>query len=325
MEIPDLERLPLELVLWIANYLSPESKAALAMVSRSMREKCYDKYKDSFWYENLDKKERRAFLKLVERDTDQIYCPWCAKLHGAQKSIDSTSQPPYSCHFEQRFTADRLEAGPRVTASHHPNIIYAFAKNLREGRNVKLLRQMIEMTKVEKLQFSKMTKSHENVFEVNNLGIFWQQRDCYTTTGHVDMASQVAHYAEFKANLFVCQHIHPKAMLVDEVGKGSRISVDCGCHVPGHSNKELGKELSGQFHHCEECGIDFSLENGTSELGTNQLYVSTWRYIGPVDSPENLAPDFSYRKWRGLTSSVARSSGLPSAMNTVSLELFNTE
>ncbi|KAI1841584.1 hypothetical protein JX266_012237 [Neoarthrinium moseri] len=302
-----LEAIPRDILMCIEDFLPKESRAALSLTSKHMR------HSIGWLYLDLSEQEKVSFLRLLERECEEIYCPWCKKLHDARKAPGDKLDSRYQCRGRSDFKGHAFDHEPFIPG-HHPYIYYAYAKNVRLGRDVSQLKAMIELPIVGTLGVSGMVKTRAFSVLVNEYGVFWQKRDSYTTSGHCQMKNLVEHWMDFSAHIGLCRHLSPKTTLKSQEGQG-RIVVRCRCPVPGHTGKCDERDV----HWCDICRMDFLLETQVSGNGRDQLHFTTWIYLGPGDAANNIRYNHHHRPWaeEGKAGEVARYSGMPSALGTL--------
>lgn len=273
---PRLESLPNELAQEIGSNIPPESLAALSLSCKTLE------LQVGKAYENLNAEDRKAFLRILEKDFELVYCPWCNKLHPPERSVPLTDNTSRFCHLQS--TTWTLRNG-NFPSQYHPNLLYAIGKYRRELRNETVLTNALKVDS-QIIHHGAYSEEQNWRYNVNKLGVFVaKQQRLFTKNDSIQVISEPS-----------CPH--SRVTIRDFLSpNGPTVKLTTSDQFSLHSTGGPG-EVQGckQCNRC--CRVD--IKSKGSEGRPAEVLITTWYYLGLGKSPDDIAAhlrDPTYREF----------------------------
>ncbi|KAI0126421.1 hypothetical protein BJ170DRAFT_596020 [Xylariales sp. AK1849] len=263
---PHLEGLPLELLRVIADSAPPESAASLALVNKSMLVKL------GALHTGLAPAIRAEFLKLMERNTPLVYCPWRKKLHLPERSLGVDDTTGRACQSQDWFWKFGTFFLPGIF---HPTLLYGIAKYQREGRDASHLQALISSHQETKTAtFDGITReSLPAELKLNGLGLIVTYRvRFWRVTILFKKWPRIRHCAH--SNTKINFHRIERG----DLAKGVTITCKERRGQPGL----ICENPVGQIHGCEYCHRVFRVDVQTDDPAFQPalVTVTVWTWLG---------------------------------------------
>ncbi|ORY72068.1 uncharacterized protein BCR38DRAFT_405076 [Pseudomassariella vexata] len=261
-----LEKLPLELLKKIADYLPPCSVAAAGIANKEMQERV-----GSEFYQSMANEDRADFAKLLDRDFENIWCHWCETRHSPILSVLAIKGGV--CKSPSDLTGFGSTGLPR---NWHPNLLVGLAKYCREGRDTAELEALLSVPR----------KSQENHGVGSNIS--WES---IVTNEHgmfarrVEVLFPLTKRCRAVAAFKQCCHRYVRLrfeliMKWDARGIQFRRGPTALIEPEGWRVGPVVSEVDG----CPECHRDFRVMLRTpGESNAPCVYLTIWYYLGSGD------------------------------------------
>ncbi|KAI1880784.1 hypothetical protein JX265_001024 [Neoarthrinium moseri] len=266
---PHLEGIPLELLRMICDEAPPEALACLSLVSHFLRHQLGPI--DA----NVSGEVRAEFLKIMERNSPLVYCPWCDKLHMPERSVLAGDKGRRACQSTQSLSL--MQADSYVDEM-HPVLLYGIAKYHRERRQASHLWLLLpSVGKISHHPASGINTPQTHVsIRVKDNGIFAKHQTVLAAPHLQDNNRLHVHH---------CTHnrtqIEPERIRCDLPG-----GISMSRRYNSHTSLGLAHH-NDRLHSCEVCNRDIRIE--VYNKNPPAVRFTTWSYLGPGESVESIA------------------------------------